>query len=505
MENIINLVKNLQTGEIKLLRHFYRFQEDNDAKKINLLFDLAVKSKACKKPEDMDRVAMEQLYRNHAKAGYTFARLKLRLKSDILNILLLQGASVKSRSRHDQAILDCRRMLIQGEILMSRGIYNEGIVILEKASCLARKHELFAEQILIDELCRNYNLSKSDEQEFTAFMKRIEGNTALLEKAQFAKYFHYEMTASRLFKRGQPPVDEWKGKLEKIRKDYEQSGSVKIGFYYQLSALNYYREVNDFEQSLAFGLQLQKSMSTNDILKTPYYSARVNLELAKCYLLTGEYDQAVRHVGLSGQCLQKDSLNEMTSLEILLHCYLLKQDFREVSTILDAAFTKVRLQPDELIYSKWHFLKAGVEFRMGNAPGSLKSLKECNGLLKDKNGWLLAYNLFEVICRIESGNQEWFEYRAEALKKIMQRYNKDQCGEQKLRFEIIYKVLRTLHKNNYDYVQTLCDEKANLEKLATTSYAHAWYMNGYEPVAIDVWLKSKAADQLKKKKSRLVA
>ena len=505
MENIINLVKNLQTGEIKLLRHFYRFQEDNDAKKINLLFDLAVKSKTCKKPEEMDKVAIGLLYGHHAKAEHTFARLKLRLKNDILNILLLQGASVKSRSRHDMAIFDCRRMLIQGEILMSRGIYSEGIAILQKASCLAQKNELFAEQILIDELCRNYSLSKSGEQEFMAFMNRIERNTALLERAQFAKYFHYEMTASRLFKRRNPPVAEWKTKLELIRKDYEQSQSVKIGFYYHLSALNYYREINDFEQSLSFGLLLLKNAEVNEILKTPFYSAKINIELAKCYLLTGEYDQAIRHVGISGQHVQKDSLNEMATLEILLHCYLMKQEFREVSNILDAAFTKVRMQPDEFIYSKWHFLKAGVEFRMGKAPGALKSLKECGGLLRDKSGWLLAYNLFEAVCRIEAGNLEWFEYRAEALKKIMQRYNRDQDNGQQVRFEIMYKVLRTLHKNNYDYVQTLCDEKANLERLSGTSYVHAWYMSGYEPVQIDRWISAKAAEQLKKKKSRLVA
>ena len=507
MENVINLVKNLQTGEIKLLRHFYRFQKDNDCKKINLLFDIAVKSKNCKKTDEIDKKVFHELYGN-SKHGNTFVKLKSRLKNDILNILLLQTSSIKFKAKHDIAIFDCRRMLLQGDILLGRGIYSEGIAILEKASSIAQKNELFAEQILIDELCRNHNLLKSEEYVFSAFMKRIETNTSLLEKVQFAKHFHYEMTASRLFKiKSSTQNVEWKNKLEAVKKDYEQSKSVKIGFYYNLSALNYYREIHQFDKSLEFGLALLKNAESHEILKTPYYSGKINMELAKCYLLSTEYEKAITHANIANQHFQKDILNELASLEILLHCYLLKQDYKKVNSIIDTAFLKIRLESDEFIYSKWCFLKAGVEFRMNEYKNALLSLKKCNELLKDKNGWLLACNLFESICRIESGNLEWFEYRSEALKKIMLRYNKDQVGEQNKRFDLIYKILRTLHKNNYDYVQTLSDEKNNLSFLSQAGYSYSWHMIGYEPIQFDQWIKDKATSQLKNKKgkSKLVA
>ncbi|MGZ4035248.1 MAG: two-component regulator propeller domain-containing protein, partial [Bacteroidia bacterium] len=385
---------------------------------------------------------------------------------------------------------------------------NGGISILEKASVIAQKNELFAEQILIDELCRNYNLLKSGEKVFSSFMKRIETNTSLLEKVQFAKYFHYEMTAAKLFKTANThPLEEWSAKLQIIKEDYEQTKSVKIGFYYNLSALNYYREIHQFEKSLEFGLKFLKNSENNEILKTPYYSGKINMELAKCFLLTEDYEKAVHYASISNKYFEKDILNELSSLEILLYCHLMKQDFNKVNSVMEKAFTKVSMQPNEFIYSKWCFLKAGVEFRMNDFPAALKSLKSCTELLKDKNGWLLAYNLFEAICRIENGNMEWFEYRADALKKMIQRYNNGHAEGQNKRFYLIYKVLRTLHKNCYDYVQTIADEMDDLKTLSQISYSYSLYMSGYEPIQFDRWIKEKAENQLKNKKgkSKLVA
>jgi hypothetical protein len=509
MENVMHLVRSLQTGELKLLRHFYKFQKDNESKKINLLFEIALKHKNSKRKEDLDHKALLELYNGSRKYESSLGKLKCRLKNDIMNILLLQNSSQKFEAKHDMAIYDCRRMLLQGEILMGRGMHSEGIGLLEKASFIAEKNELFAEQILIDELCRNYTLLRSGEDAFRQFMKRIDKNTSLLEKVQFAKYFHYEMTASRLFNPSSiQPVEEWENKLSIIKKDYEASGSVKIGYYYNLSAMNFYREVYQFEKSLEYGLQLQKDCKANEILKTPFYSGKINMELAKCYLLMEQYDKAIVHANHSITSFDKDMLKELTSLEILLQCHVMKGENKKVDEILTDAFLKLSMQPDEFIFSKWQFLKAGVEFRRNDLNATLLSLKECNGLMKNKSGWLLAYSLFEVMCKIETGNLEWMEYRSEALKKLMHRYNKSAAAGQNKRFYLIYKVLRKLHKNNYDYVQTVTDERDNIMLLAETKYSYSWHMSGQEPVPFDRWVKEKAAQQLKdreKKSKKLVA
>ncbi|MFL5764179.1 MAG: hypothetical protein ACJ77K_09575 [Bacteroidia bacterium] len=506
MENIVHLVKNLQTGEIKLLTHFYKYQKDHESKKINLLFELAIRSRASRRPEDLDRKALERLYSGNKKHEMRLSKLKWRLKTDIMNILLLQSSAQKFSTKHDLAIFDCRRMLIQGEILMSRGIYCEGIQLLERASSIAQKNELYAEQILIDELCRNYNLLRSGEREFFSFMKRIEKNSALLEKLQSAKHFHYEMTASKLFENGNiQPIEEWEQKLEMIRKDYEKSRSVKIGFYYHLSALTFYREVHQFGRSLESGLALLKNAASSDILKTSYYSGKINLEVAKCYLQTEDYDEAIKHAGISNKHFQKDLLNELTTLEILLHCYMIKGDKSNIEQILEKAFSKI-VPSEKFTIAKWNFLRAGVDFRSEDYCSAQHKLKDCAELMKDKNGWVMAYSFFEVICKIETGNHDWFEYRSDALKKLLMRHAKGHSGQQK-RFNVIFKILKTLHKNGYDYLRTVVQEKENINLLSEIGYSYSWNMNGYEPVQFDHWIKAKAAKQLKenKAKSKLVA
>ena len=506
MENILNLVRNLQTGEIKLLRHFYRFQEDNESKKINLLFELAVKSKNSKKLQGIDKKIHHELYGSSANE-LTFAKLKCRLKNDMLNILLLQTSSPKFKAKHDLAIFECRRMLLQAEILLSRGIYDESLNILERACILAQKNELFEELILIEGLCRNYNLLRPGERSI-AFMKRIENNTALLEKVQAAKYLHYEMVSVRSDSNIHiHSMGEWKERLETVKRDHEQSGSVKVGFYYYLCALYFSRESGEFDRSLELGLDLLEHGKSNEIVRTSPYTARIHAELAKCYLLTGDHEKALQHAGTSNRLLEKDVVNELAALEIILYCSLASQDYKNVYLVMEKVFPKLSRQSDEFTYAKWHFFKAGVEFRMNEHRNALQSLKKCDELLKDKSGWLLAYNLFEVICRIENGNLEWFENRAEALRKMMQRYNKNHSGDQNKRFHLIYLVLRTLHKNNYDYARTLADEKENLALLAETNYLRLWHLNGFEPVQFDAWLVAKAEGQTKNKKpkSKLVA
>ena len=76
-----------------------------------------------------------------------FSHLKNRLQKDILNILLLKEGSKKYETKFAQATFDCRRMLIEGQILMERGAYKAGEAVLTKARELAAEYDLYAEGI----------------------------------------------------------------------------------------------------------------------------------------------------------------------------------------------------------------------------------------------------------------------------------------------------------------------------------------------------------------------
>lgn len=508
MDGIINLVKNMQVGEVKLLRHFHRLQNTNDKKK-NLLFEIALKWKNCKLTENLDEKAMLHIYRKSGKPDKTFEKLKCRLKTDILNILLLQESSVKCRSKHEMAIFDCRRLTLQGDILLSRGMYHEGMVLLEKASALAQKNELYSEQLLIDNVCNSNNILKEAEKEYMVYSAKIKVATQLMAKLLNAKIFHDELVANNLFKNAsEQSKEEWLEKLEYIKNDYFSSRSAKIGFYYYLSSIQLHRYFNQYEKSLEFGLALLKLAETTDIFKTSNYSGTIHLEIAKCLLHTANYNDAIRYAIKSEENFGTDMINVITASEILFNCYLNQEEYKKAKSLLDEVLTNTYLLQDNFLKSKWSFLKAVLEFKQGAFKEAINSLKSCSELFKDKTGWMLGCTFFEALCRIESGNLEWFEYRLEGLKKLMQRHNKGQINNQNNRFGLIFIILRTLNKNNYDFVKTLNDEKANMELISKGSNGYAWNSAGCEIIRFDEWIKEKAEEQTskaKKSKSKLVA
>lgn len=497
----------MQAGEIKLLRHFQKLQLNNDIKK-NLLFENAVKWKNCKDVGGVEEKVIQKLYGNKNKAGKSFEKLKLRLRNDILNILLLQESSIKCRSKHEMAIFECRRFLLQADVLLGRGVYNEGVKLVKKAANIAQKNELYTELLLIDNLCSSHNIIKSGENEHILYSKKIKEMTSLMEKSLFAKYFHDELLACSLFKSNIiQPIEEWRKKLDRIKQDYETSGSIKIGFYYNFSALHFYRHIHQYEKSLEHGLVLSKHSELFEIFKTHAYLGNINRELAKCFLLVNKYDEAIKHANLSLKYFTNDMRNSLSSLEILFFCYTNQNEYKLASDIADKAFSNGYFKKDNFMNSKWWFFRAGIEFKMDEFTKALASLKKCNELFKDKTGWMLACTLFEALCRIESGNLEWFEYRLDGLKKLMQRHNTGQTETHNVRFDIIFRVLKTLNKNNYNFVQTCLDEKDSIKLLSDGDGSYGWYLTGLEPVRFDIWIKEKASIQIKnsKMKSKLVA
>ena len=503
MDGIINLVKNMQTGEIKLLRHFHRLQNNNDKKK-NLLFENALKWKNCKTLENIDEKAIFLIYGKKSKSDKTFEKLKCRLKTDILNILLLQESSVKFRSKYEMAIFDCRRLTLQGDILLGRGLYQEGTTLLKKASALAQKNELYAELVQIDNICNSNNILKEEENDFIEYHSKIKAATLLMEKLLFAKNCYNELIANNLFKTMKTiSLEEWQKKLDLIKNDYSSSKSAKIGFYYYISCIYLYRSLNQYEKSLEFALELLKLQASADIFKTSYYSGNIHLEVAKSFLHTKRYDSAIIHSDLSFKNFGTDMMNAINASEIQFHCYINLSDHKKAKEILTTVLSNVYLLQDNFLKSKWSFFNACLEFKLQDYKKAVVALKNCNELFKDKTGWMLGCTFFEAQCRIEAGNFEWFEYRLDAMKKLMLRHNKGLLTNQNNRFALIFTILKTLNKNNYNFVKTIEDEKENIKLLSEEANGYRWNIAGSEPIRFDEWIKGKAEQMCKARNSKL--
>lgn len=495
----------MQTGEIKLLRHIFRMQQNED-KKRDLLFENAVKLKNVQNLENIERKTEARLYPGEKHASKAFEKLKARLRTDILNVFLLSEASGRCTTKHDTYVYNCKRYILQSEILLKRGLYREALAIIEKASVIARKNELYTEQILIDNICSNYNLTKFKEIKGPGYNNEIQKVTTLIEKLAYGKQFCDELVGYTMFKIGEePPFDEWDVKLEMLEKYCSGSDSSRLLFYLNICSVYVYRHKKEYGRSLEFALSLLKQENDLEVFKTFLYKGNIHLEAARCYLLLKNYDEAIYHSSYAVSQFGKDMKNVLSSCEVLFYSFINAENYEDALKVTNEAFSNPYLQKNNFVSSKWWFLRAGVEFKLKNCKASIASLKKCNELYKDKSHWMLACNLFETICRIENGDLEWFEYRSEGLRKIMMRHNKGQRTPHNNRFGLIYQILKTLNKNNFDFSQTLIEEKESIQLLSEDNENFLWNVAGCEIVRFDVWIKQKALNDPKNRRAQLVA
>ncbi len=505
MEDLIKLVRNMHAGEVKLLHHFFRMQKKSD-KKRDLLFDSVVKCAESKNFAEIEKTVISKLYLGDKNPQRAFDKLKSRLRWDILNILLLQESSIHSNSKTETLTFNCRRYILQSEILLKRGLYKEAIVIMEKAICIARKHELFIEQILIDNICSDYNLTKLKKEEYNNYSTQIQKASTHIEKLAFAKQFYDELVSYASFKLGEdPPYGDWKIKLDVLGNYSSSSDSVRIRFYFSICEVYYYRHTKQYNRSLESALALLKQEETSEVFGSYLYKGTIHLETAKCFLLLKQYSEAIYHSSYSVSHFGMDKKNTLYSYEVLFYSFINEENFKDALLVTEQAFENTYLQKNNFLSAKWWFLKAGVQFKMKNYQASITSLKKCNGLYKDKDYWMLACNLFETICRIENGDLEWFEYRSEGLKKIMMRHNKGKKSAHNNRFGLIYQILKTLNKNNFDFSRTMAEEKHNMELLSEDNENFLWNQAGCEIVRFDEWIKEKALNDPRSKRTQLVA
>jgi tetratricopeptide (TPR) repeat protein len=493
MENILKIVNCLKPGEVKLVRHFYSLQNDYELKKREKLFVLAMA-----KPDCSDEEALRYLY--GSRPDPAFRRLKQRLKADILNLLLIQGASAKFKSAYAQAVFDCRRMLIQGEILLSRGVYEEAIDVLGKAAALAQRYELFAEQVQIDDIYMTHIVMKDGGKDFDSLAERISGSVKLLEKAACAKRDHYALTVPGLFRGDckKELQERAPAYLKKMETDFQSTGSKRIGFYFHVSAMNYYNTVKDFEQALHHGKELLHLVNSCDVFRMDSYLAGVNMQIASTLITLERYDEALKHASIAHSLFKPGMLNELMALEKLYYCYIRKGELVKARDIIGRAFANENLGYNESISARWWFFKTGLEFLQGDHEKALKSLKNCNALLRDKAGWMLGHCILEVMCRVENGNLDWFEIRAEGLKKVLKRHvNPENTGIDK-RIILIYKIMKKLRRMDYNFSRTIKEEAENLALLSEGKGQYYWNPAGHELVRFDEWIKSKVQRSSKK-------
>lgn len=484
MKTLTQIVKVLKPSEVRLIRSFYKVQPNGEVKRRLELFELVKSGKAT-----TDVEAARAIYK--CEPNSAFSHLKNRLQKDVLNILLLKEGSKKYETRYAQSIFDCRRMLIEGQILIERGAYKAGEVVLLKAKELADEFELFAEAILINDILRTNIGIRKGEQAYINFGPVIEENLDKLKKYLVVKDQYYRFNFSSQSKKNvEQHLKSLIGAALSDAEDfYSTTQAATIGFYYNYLGIFYGHLFKDFDLASKYAKDYLKLVLNNPSISSQTRIGSANLQIASIATNKANYDEALEFAKNAKENFITGLFNELQAIEVMFITAFHKQDFTFAQSIWDMAVVHPKYKSNKQTPAKWEYFKANLLFADGQYKQASVMLMKETELTKDKAGWLMGYRILELMCAIEQGDYDIIDYRAESFKKLIQRQKEENVE----RPRTILKVLSTFVKMGGDVKKTFAEEKTNIELLQKGEGEYWWDPMGFELIRFDGWLDRIAA------------
>lgn len=482
MEALTQIIKVLKPGEVRLIRNFYKIQSNGEVQKRLALFDL-IKSEKCRS----DQEVCSELYGVPPHSAYS--HLKARLKKDILSLLLLQEGAKRYEAKYAQAIFECRRMIIAGQMLIERGAYNMGVEILKDANKLAKKYELYNEDVTINDILRSHLGVKRGVKEYNLYNGQINEQLDKQQKLLQAKDHYHRILVPNLFhKNRELHLAEYSQEaIEQLRKSYEETGSANIGYYYYYVSIFYYHIQNDMVNALVWAQKFLHLIETSPAVHSASRIASANFQIAAIMVNLGEYKNATKHARIAIDKFATGLLNELAAIEILFYAAFHANDLAQAREALKKARSHPKLKANKLNPAKWDYFEANILFAEGDYDKASDKLLGYSELLKDKAGWLMGYRILELMCMSEMNELDLMDFRNESFRKLLQR----QKAEAVDRPKAIFKIMESFIKTGGSVLKTQKVEANRLELLRKGEGTYRWDPLGFELIRFDTWFDAK--------------
>jgi tetratricopeptide (TPR) repeat protein len=483
MKNLIQLIVNLRADEVRLTRVILKAQSvnkiSNRLKLFNLILDKKVKT---------NNEAAAIIY--NKKANQVFYNLKSRLKKDILNTLLFQDTSNMFSTDYVKAITNCRVGLLQGSLLISRGVYGEGISVLKNVKKLAIKFDLPGELTIIEERLRNFYVMREGISALDKYEFLMHTSNELYSKHIDASNYMYRLSIPALFQAS------YKGSIRKAREHllelerlWDTTGrtSERIGFYYHVGAINYYMVSNQYNKAKGMCQSFFELIEGSVSLNTISNKGGAHLEMTSVYFRLEEFDEALIYAKKTRVIFRKNSFNKLLSQEYCFLGYYYNHQHKKAITVFNEAQNIPQINSSVMRREKWNYMLAFNEYKLGNNDNAIKYLNNCSNLIKDSSGLYLGIRLLNLI--ISTDKKEVFptDLKLNNLMRVFRQLEKENIS----RFRSIYKVVRFLTNNQFNFKLTLEKQANHLDLLKEGEGDYLWNPLGYEMIRFDEWFMSK--------------
>lgn len=442
MEDLFRLVKALNKREIALIRAIYNVKSNGEEKLRSQLFETLLDGKL---KESRQIIA----YLNYTGSISSFSHLKRRLRTDILNIILLQETHKKVRAKLFAQSIEVKKSLLFAELLYRRGLTEIGDHIIDEGIKVSENYEFIPESYLLTDLQRMRHGITKGPKVIRGFNEKINSYLDFINSNSYAVNLFYEFTVRNFQKSNLDfeEIEKNENYLIKLQNNYEKYPYSRNGYWYHRAGIFYYNHIMDFQKSSEHGNKLLKLIEESPALYNPVVYAGTLKEIGEITLTGGNFTKAVEFFSKSLTLFNPSLNNYLLTLEALTIAYVRSNKLDEAKKIINQAKIHPNYINNKQIKARWSYFEASLAFLEGNYHNSDLSLKlYSNILLNDKGELQFYYRILYLYISYKLERFELIEYEIQSFNRAIKKVKNFKIK----RFIWILKIFSKIIKNNFE-------------------------------------------------------
>jgi len=425
--NIKNIYSTLSSKEKAILYNYY-FDKGKQSKRLQLLSALE------KEDESSDKHLSKVVY-GRTDVTPKYSQLKARVLRDILNVIQITYINDGGASKSSLIRYSLRQYINDSELLMSRGLDELGIEMLEKAFRQSIRYQCHMESMIIADLLQQYIGLRNDSKSYRKYYDYKNKFLNVCENKFKANDIFMQITRPSFFTTEASNYSQLLIELENID-DNTKSDDIR-GMALRAKAFIRMKH-GEYERAYDSASEYLDLVTYSNILKSVNNIGGANMQLAIIEIERGNYNRSIENATIALNHFKKNSANELRALELRFICSIRLGHYSNCLEDLSYALRSKAIKTSVIMKATWEFRKALLGFLMDEFELAQEILVTDNENKLKGTPWRYYYRVLDICNLSAMKKYDIVDYRLEAFSKLL---NNDRISSES-RMHLFYFVMK---------------------------------------------------------------
>ncbi len=498
LQHLKHIVDALNKNEKEVLVEYLKAFDSRSAgykPKTLIILDLLLKN------NDLSKVSKYLKKKFGAKSQDALRMMMYRLKEKIGESLVLDVNIMREGiySELSQARANVAKKKIIALIYTSRGIAHETIELYDKVIQLSKKFEFYNDLIEVLMYKQQHLGIREGKKAYIKLTEEINYYEKSRTAANDAIKAYYEVSINWGFKGLNRNVPDpgyimfLEEKLAKLKKDFEETSSALVGYYYYTISVEYNQVLHFGKKASEYCNYLVDLVKNNPSIYLKLRLGNVYLNYSQNELFNYEFNSALQNALEGTKCFNKGTYNFNNSLELEFYANFYSGNLKDATTTIETLIQNTKTDKSEFATAKRNYLLACTYFAQKQFIKANRTLQFTSSAEKDKEGWNIGMRIFNIMNTVENAQYDQADLLIMNLRQFMKEALKLKFVPE--RDKIILEILIELRKQGYDFEKIVKTKHPQLEQLANVKGNHSWQIQSPELIVFHRWVTAKAKEK----------